>query len=89
MLEAQKAGIPAITVEMAGVGRALKGIIRRFETMIGNILAFFQMAPGESKLPEKLIHFEGTFINTVYGGFNQQQAEVLGRVQLGQSCATV
>lgn len=46
VLEAQKAGIPAITVEMAGEGRALKGIIRRFETMIGNILAFFQMTPG-------------------------------------------
>lgn len=87
--EAQKAGVPAITVEFAGEGRAREQIVQRFETMLGNVLRFFKMVDGEPALPEKPIRFEGTFISAIHGGFYQQRVEILDRVKQGELCATV
>jgi len=89
VMEAQKAGIPAVTVEVEGEGRNRERVIRRFEEMIDTMLKFHQMIEGAPRLPEKVHHFEGTFMHTVTGGLYHQTAKLLERVTRGQVVATV
>jgi hypothetical protein len=88
-LEGQKAGVPAITVEMAGEGRAREEVIQKFEKMIDNVFRFFKMVKGKPELPKKVIHFEGTFISSISGGFYQQKVDLLDRVKQGNLLATI
>lgn len=89
VMEAQKAGIPAVTVEVEGEGRNRERVIRRFEQMIETMLKFHRMIDGTPTLPEKVHHFEGTFMHTVAGGLYHQTADLLERVTRGQVVATV
>jgi len=88
-LEGQKAGIPAITVEFAGEGRAREEIIQKFEKMINNVFKAFKMIEGNAELPEKVTHFEGTFISSICGGFYQQKVDLLQKVKQGELLATI
>jgi predicted deacylase len=89
VIEAQKAGIPAVTVEVEGEGRNRERVIRKFEQMIDTMLKFYQMVEGAPALPEKVNHFEGTFMHTTTGGLYHQTADVLAHVKQGQVVATV
>jgi predicted deacylase len=88
-LEGQKIGIPAITVEFAGEGRAREEIIQKFEKLIKNVFRFYRMIDGRPTLPKKLRHFEGSFINSVNGGFYQQKVEILQEVKKGELLGTI
>jgi len=88
-LEAQKIGIPAITVEVAGEARVRESVIQQFETMIYNVLSYFRMIQGEPDLPKKVQFFEGTFINCTNGGFYQQSVDLKEMVKKGDLLATI
>lgn len=89
VMEAQKAGIPSVTVEVEGEGRNRERVIRRFEHMIDTMLKFHRMIEGVPQLPEKVNHFEGTFMHTTTGGLYHQTCEILERVTQGQVVGTV
>jgi len=88
-LEGQKAGIPAITVEFAGEGRAREEIIQKFERMIERVFTFFKMVDGDLGRADKVTHFEGTFISSINGGFYQQKVEILEKVKERDLLATI
>jgi predicted deacylase len=88
-LEAQKAGIPAITVEIAGEGRFREEVVVQFVKMIDNVFTSYRMIEGEPQLPKTVRNFEGVFINSVKGGFYQQSVEILQDVHQGDRVATI
>jgi predicted deacylase len=88
-LEMQKAGIPASCVEIMGEGRAREKVTRQFHALFLNVMRWLQMIEGMPRLPEKVIEFEGTFINTIHGGFYQQTVELRQMVKQGELCGTV
>jgi predicted deacylase len=88
-LESQSIGIPAITVELAGEGRYRESVAKRFETVINNVLTTFGMVAGEAELPDQLIRFEGTFINSLHGGFYRQLVDLEETVTEGDRVAVV
>jgi predicted deacylase len=88
-LEAQNIGIPAITVEIAGEGRYRESVVKQFETVLNNVLVAFEMIEGNLELPDEVIRFEGTFINSVHGGFYRQLVELEDRVAKGDLVAIV
>jgi predicted deacylase len=87
--EAQKAGIPAITVEIAGEGRYREEVVARFMRMMDNVLKAHGIIEGSPSLPTLVRHFEGTFINSIKGGFYKQSAEIQQEVKKGQVIATI
>jgi hypothetical protein len=89
VIEAQKAGIPAVTVEVEGEGRCRADVVHRFERMIDTMLKWYRMVEGAPELPETVHHFEGTFLHTTAGGLYCQTADILERVAAGQVVATV
>jgi predicted deacylase len=88
-LEMQKAGIPASCVEIMGEGRAREEVTRQFHALFTNVMRWLKMVPGTPTLPKKVIEYEGTFINTIHGGFYQQTVELRQKVKRGQLCGTV
>jgi uncharacterized protein len=88
-LEAQRAGIPAITVEIAGEGRYREEVVSQFLKMIDNVLKAHNMIDGKPSLPSTVRNFEGTFINSVKGGFYKQSAEIQQEVKKGETIATI
>jgi hypothetical protein len=88
-LEAQKAGMPAITVEIAGEGRFREEVVAQFLRMIDNIFKSYGMIDGEPQLPKTVRNFEGTFINSTVGGFYQQAVEILQEVRNGDRVAMI
>ncbi len=88
-LEAQNIGIPAITVEIAGEGRYRESVVKQFETVLNNVLVAFEMIEGNLELPAEVIRFEGTFINSIHGGFYRQLVELENMVTKGDLVAII
>lgn len=88
-LEAQKIGIPAITVEIGGEGRSTEHVTQQFEKLIYNAFKSFEMMEGEPELPEEIQHFEGNFISTISGGFYEQKVDLREMVKKNDLLATV
>jgi len=88
-LEAQKTGVPAVTVEIAGEGRFREEVARQFEAVVQNVLTSLGMIEGKPDLPGEITRFQGTFINSRNGGFYQQLVDLKEMVKKGDLVGTV
>ena len=85
MAEKIKDGHNGYTFEVGNV----ESLRKTFEKIINNVLSVFQMTENKPDLPDNPIRFEGTFINSIHGGFYRQLAELEETVKEGDRVAII
>lgn len=88
-IEAQLIGVPTVTVELGGEGRLRDHLVKRFVTMINNILVGLKQIEGKIIETEKVSNFTGTFICSNSAGFYHQYVDTGLFVKSGQLIAEI